>query len=512
LVPASIAFAIAAAVVGVRLWYEAQGPYNVDTSLYWTVGRGILHGYVPYRDLFETKAPGIFLLSALSYLLTGGGALTHASQCLVIAFVALSPLVYLRRLLRAPTTSRIRPLLGITVEKLPAMVTLLALWTLVLVLAGYTANRADEVQVEAHGLAGMVGYMLLIGVPGRWAFRCRVLAIVLAIGMKEPFVLMLPAVHLVMDPQARRSVADLWGPLLVAGLLGMLLLLVVGWLPAFIGIYLSSMLGAHVQVYGSPWDRIWAGIDLTWQDLRKYSVLLPAGLLYCTGVYLVAPTSQHDPAEPSVARRFQALFAALALAGFAVGMGGQFYPHHHVFAVPLLLALIFALMDRLARGGEHGAWIRPVLVALVLVAATRTWVEPREFRQKLEAIRHDEALARESALVIDAVLDQLKVDRYLYLGPGGYVPYPFTRHTPWGPLFFQQIVFFDGRFPWLVDQFFQRLAETKVVVEERHMTGHFDDDVRAKLARDFHPVPERLIPAGKHCQYPILIRNGLEVP
>lgn len=516
LVPALIALGVAAAEIGIRLWYEAQGPYNVDTPLYWTVGRGILHGYVPYRDLYETKPPGIFLLSALSYLVTGDGALTHASQFLAVAFVALSPLVYVRRLVRAPAASSIRPLLGITVEKLPATVTLLALWAMVLVVTGYAASRADEVQVEAHGLAGMVGYMLLLGVPGRWAFRGRVLAIVLAIGMKEPFLLLLPAVYLVMDPRARRSIADLWGPLLVAGMLGALFLLLVGWLPAFIGIYLPSMVGAHVQVYGSPWDRVWAGIDLTWQDLRKYSVLLPVALLYCTGVYLVGPTGRHEPAQPFVARRFQALFAGLALAAFAVGLGGQFYAHHHVFAVPVLLALLFALMSRLVQGTEYGTWpgtwIRPVLIALALAAAALAWVEPRGFTRRLETILHDDASARESALVIDAVLDTLKVDRYLYLGPGGFVPYPYTRHTPWGPLFFQQIVFFEGRYPWLVDEFRKRLEETRVVVVAEHMTGPLDDDVRAKLARDFQPASQHLIPDGKHCQYPILIRNDVKIP
>ena len=44
----------------------------------WTIGHGILKGLVPYRDLYETKPPGIFLVSALSYLVTGGDYVARA--------------------------------------------------------------------------------------------------------------------------------------------------------------------------------------------------------------------------------------------------------------------------------------------------------------------------------------------------------------------------------------------------------------------------------------------------
>lgn len=39
---------------------------NPDALIYLTMGRGMLNGLVPYRDLFESKPPGIFYLGAIS--------------------------------------------------------------------------------------------------------------------------------------------------------------------------------------------------------------------------------------------------------------------------------------------------------------------------------------------------------------------------------------------------------------------------------------------------------------
>lgn len=38
----------------------------VDVNCFFTVGRGILHGLVPYRDLYEQKGPLIYFLFALA--------------------------------------------------------------------------------------------------------------------------------------------------------------------------------------------------------------------------------------------------------------------------------------------------------------------------------------------------------------------------------------------------------------------------------------------------------------
>lgn len=509
LLPALVAIAYTWSLVGIRLWYEAHTVYNVDTPLYWTIGHGILKGLVPYRDLYETKPPGIFLVSALSYLVTGGGALTHGTQVLSLAFVALAPLVFARRLLAGGR------------QALPAMVVFAALWAIVLLLVAYVEDRGIDVQVEPHAVAGMVLYLLFIGGRGRRAFWARTLGIGLAIGMKEPFVLMVPAVYLVYEPSARRPLHDFWGPLATACLLGATILLLLGWLPAYVGIYLKSMTGAHVQIMGSPWDRLLVALSLIWDDLRTYSHFLPAALFFCGGVYLLSPerpaadAPEHfgnpPPPRDVPMRRFQGVLLGVMLAALAVGMGGQFYAHHHLAAVPLYLALIFSLMSRLGEGTDVRGWVRPALIAVTLMAVLINPMPLAEFRDRVSTMRIRDSAAHESAEVIDAVVDRVGAKRYLWIGPGGFVPFAFTRHLPLGPLFFQQIAFFEGRYPWFVNQFRKRLAEAKVVVVAEYMMGPLSDEFRAQVARDFVAAPARFIPPGKHCQYPILVRRGLEL-
>ena len=41
-----------------------------DSNLYFTIGRGMLEGLMPYRDLFDHKGPLIFLLYALGALVS----------------------------------------------------------------------------------------------------------------------------------------------------------------------------------------------------------------------------------------------------------------------------------------------------------------------------------------------------------------------------------------------------------------------------------------------------------
>lgn len=41
-----------------------------DAGIYYSIGKGIVHGYVPYRDMFDHKGPVVFFIFALGYLLT----------------------------------------------------------------------------------------------------------------------------------------------------------------------------------------------------------------------------------------------------------------------------------------------------------------------------------------------------------------------------------------------------------------------------------------------------------
>ncbi|MDR1810371.1 MAG: glycosyltransferase family 39 protein [Prevotella sp.] len=44
-----------------------------DANIYFSMGKGIMNGLVPYRDLFDHKGPLVFLLYGLAYLIDGDG-------------------------------------------------------------------------------------------------------------------------------------------------------------------------------------------------------------------------------------------------------------------------------------------------------------------------------------------------------------------------------------------------------------------------------------------------------
>lgn len=59
-------------------WRVLQAPISGDAILYFGMGRGLLNDLHLWTDLFETKPPIVFWLSALSLRLTGGAFLYHA--------------------------------------------------------------------------------------------------------------------------------------------------------------------------------------------------------------------------------------------------------------------------------------------------------------------------------------------------------------------------------------------------------------------------------------------------
>src|SRR3989338_6930341 len=93
------------------LYHETLGSYDRDVNIYLAVGRGILNGLTPYRDLFETKAPGIFLLSALTLWLFNGATLLLWVEA---ALLALLPLIILLPILRKKEHRHDTPLILIT--------------------------------------------------------------------------------------------------------------------------------------------------------------------------------------------------------------------------------------------------------------------------------------------------------------------------------------------------------------------------------------------------------------
>lgn len=473
--------------------YELQGPYNGDSPLFWAMGRGILNGLVPYRDLFETKPPGIFLLSSFSLLFGNDGRLEALLQALTFLLMPVTLALAAMRMHRGVTASA---------EALLALVSI----AFGIMLALYSGERAGEFQPESFGALMICCYAAVIAWdPRPPGIRRIVLASVFlasAIGIKEPFMLAGLAAALVLAQHPRDIIRSFVYPALIAGGAGILALAALGYLEPYLTIYLPEMMGRHIQMGAPLWRR---GLDATIiaRDLHAQSPLLAlaAGTVFAGSIVLRMRSHATWPARACAAA---SALGALYLASLAVGIGGTYWNHHFVFAVPVYGAFFLVCVREMRR--HWGAWEMRLAAATasVLVAAGSFQHPGVDYAARLEINRTDRLHTMQAAEGIDAVLDACGIDRYLFLGANGSHPYGFTRHSPIGPLFVQYEFWMDEHHGAFRGALLNAVdAAGFVVVDSIHLLG-LTDVVQRELDTHFSSAPWPCaagIPLGDRYRY-----------
>ena len=70
---------------------ELEPLYNYDSNCYFGIGRALASGHKLYVDMFDIKPPGIYYMSALSFMLTKDFHLTNSMlsiiRCLMHSFI-----------------------------------------------------------------------------------------------------------------------------------------------------------------------------------------------------------------------------------------------------------------------------------------------------------------------------------------------------------------------------------------------------------------------------------------
>ncbi|MBI3619504.1 hypothetical protein HY213_05735 [Candidatus Peregrinibacteria bacterium] len=222
---------------------EARGPVHEDYLLYTIIGRGMLNGLKPYVDLFESKPPGMFLLAALSLLFTGGERLATAVEVLGFAGIPAAFGLYAWRQTRRMEAQIWRGVItGIVV-----------LFSIQLML--YVEEHSGALQTESFGSFFGILYVLSIGYEGkrtRVALIARSLLLLGTAGMKEPFLLVALAAALLLAKDARHFVRVFLAPLILAGVFGMLGLLVLGSFHSYFTLYLPAMQMRIQELHAEP--------------------------------------------------------------------------------------------------------------------------------------------------------------------------------------------------------------------------------------------------------------------
>jgi hypothetical protein len=535
------------------LGYEATALHHGgDGAIYTAVGRGILQGLIPYIDLFETKPPGMFLLTALSLAFTGSIHLANILQASVEAGMV-AALFFSAWYLTS------------SLQRFDRFLLVLCALAWAMVMMFYAAARAGHMQTESFGSFFLVLYAMMLLCPReRWLWVSGAGALMMvAIGLKEPFALVALACAFILMPERRLW----WGagvPLVLVLLIGTVILAFLGYLGPYVGVYLPEMAGGRLQSFGEPlWllalfpqkvlGDLWNFSPLfllsivalfasslmmsvaSWDTKKKWigSLFLLCTyplLLLCLHALLRVGIAWHVPfavlfvgtvvmmamafsGAGMLLKRvipgwqwadmcmFGSHILAIILATAAAGTGG-FLSQQLVFAVPLYAALLLNVLRR-SRDHWHFSAVRwlstvPLFLGVLALILLPPVVIARD--RTMLRVRNDRA--QRQAIMIDALLTSCDWDRYLILGEP-HVPYEYTEHLPYGPGFTRVGFAFpvDWRPPpvrHLQDEFLRSIERTPFIIARRLegegqeilLNGEFlPGAVVAYLERNFSMLP-----------------------
>ena len=491
-----------------RFLYELQRPFTWDTTMYYAIGKGMTQGLKPYVDMFETKPPMIFFLSAISYGLTKDYYLCNLFSFFCLLLTTLTPALCI----------------GVTLwkqkEKSPLVWTLclLASLTVGLLIGGYDQLRSGEVQVELFGAFFILAYLLLarsIRIEKAQPYSPKIIfsALLLMVGVlfKEPFILIAFTGGLLLCKNAKDWLYRFVLPCMYGSVAGVLLLTVTGTLFPYLTAYLPHMLGNHISIYGSPFERM-KQFDKLLADMSNYSPLMLGIILI--SILAVAISILTEGTKKASSLYEKALFSATKVArvllapllvSFAVGLGGQYYNHHYIFALPCYFLCVILLIER-----TYSFFLTPVdvtegqteekespfaqsfvrlgkacLGVLTVLSLIGIYLLPQPDYAHYNKILNYSVSMKEDAKYLDEVLDCLNEDTYQYFGFNGPIVYAYTQHNPLGPVFFQDPNNLTEESSFFAKNLKGQMDEANVYVVSYIRCGVLTDYVNEYIAENF---------------------------
>ncbi len=495
---------IACWAISKRLTFELLAPLNWDSPIYWAVGRGLINGLLPYRDLIEAKPPGIFVVSALANLWSDASRAYGAFQCLILLLLFLTPGIVLLGLSQRALNYQLASAFAF-----PAS----ALLTL------FCAERAGNFQVESFGACFIAAYAAALCFPttaGKTRLFLLATCLAAGIGFKEPFALIAVASAILICKDRRQFINDFVAPLSLALVIGALVLVALGILDDYLQNYVTDMFGSHLYRYNSSslWERGLLFSPLK-GDLAAFSSLLLPLLGLLAGASIVCglaptcqPTFQTGIPQPKLqlamqlATKLVAQLTRLAFSSYlvalAVGAGGSYFGHHFAFATPFYFALLFTAMNEISRDHPYTfrSWrgnVSLVFGAAILVSSLSALhgLPAPDYAKQATDLKRWAIPARATANAIDSILDRCGIDRYQFIGHNGPQPYGYSKHSPLGPLFYFNKVWLDEHHQRFQRYLVKQLEEARLVVIDFNSAqlGEIQEEIASLLRTEFSTIP-----------------------
>lgn len=415
-----------------QAWFFYQGSFAGDAKYYWTVGQAMLNGFELYGDVFDTKPPAIYLLSALSLWLTHGGGLGFAINGFM---TLLLPATFAYAAWRA-TGSQLRTAIG-------------ALFAVTLTL--YMGYQGEAWQTEWYGAFFGTLFILAYAVyPSVWLLSVLMFA---AIGFKEPFALSLLAGALVLTESKAEFTHTFLKPVGITAVAGVLCLLALGLADGYFGTYLPSHFGGHLS-RATPLPLRGVELGLVALNFVQFSYLWFAVAL--TLVILTVWRHWRHGYLPGIGL----VVLGLYLSTLAGNLRGYPANNHFVAVVPFFVALFMGWLPTATVKSKATVGTLTALALLTLPLSDGF----ASYGERLTNLTVSESAHREAAAKLDGILDACDIDRYYFVEERPYMHH--MRHSPLnffvytGP---ETIVDYHHK---LIEKQLENFSNAKVVVAE----------------------------------------------
>lgn len=502
-----------------RLSYELKEIGNYDTYLYYTVGRALSEGKQPYLEMYENKPPMIYLLSAISYKLFGNFYLTNICSFLSFLTMLIVPIVFCIISWKNHKTNLI---LGV--------LTLIFTLATSLLFMFFSEEKSGEVQIEAFGTACLLlsmlfCYLIDLKKPAKfysvWVVLCGVF-VGIATMFKEPFALVGAVVLLMFSHNKRDLLYRIIFPAVWALVTYVIILLLSNCFVPYFTIYLKNMFSSHISIYGSPFERF-KNLKIIFDYLYNFSKIIPLLIVVFFITFAFKETLAHysDNGIINVFCKFSGVIKAVLLlytVSFVVGLGGQYYNHHHVFAMPFYFALLMIFAESLLslktermafkeikqgflthksenKKTESELFSKKVLknffayfaLILLIIVQCDAFTKTEDYVYGTDWVIETSKMTKVNAGYIDDILDATGENTYLWIGFNGYNPYAYTKHLPSGPCFAQDENNFKDENNFFVTSFLSQLESVNIVVMKNNQfeLGVISDKVRDYVFENF---------------------------
>ena len=454
-----------------RINYELSGVYTWDTTIYWAVGRGIVNGIAPWSGLWDVKPPGMFLLSAISLKIFDSPVLTNFSQVFVLILTAVVPITayFLLSSHRSVTKLAFSLLSG-------------------LMLSLYSAERSGEVQIESFGAAFACIAVFAMAVPDfekrkiLWT-SLTAIGMLGACGFKEPFLFPLFGVSLIFCKDIKDWLYRFALPLAIAVAVGVLILLICGWLGDFLH-YLEYMSFTRIFRHGSPLRRA-MDFHILYNDMNAFSFGLGFFIFTLLSLpfvlFFASPKLYEKSDEYSSFSKILFSVVAFFLANYSVGLAGEYFNHYFIFALPFYMALILLLLKKWNR--ENSGIVKFGLASFVFLAIATVNLPNLNLNKRSENLNNWAKEPKLAAAYLDSKMDEFGIDRYTFIGSNGPIIYGWTKHSPNGP-YFVQFDFWFREIPGFKDSVMSNIKNADVVVVS-HMWGEIEWEANQILEASF---------------------------